>query len=350
MSAGQRLVYHRSWWAIGGCRSPKIHEGTTLDFWDLTKVIFRRWQIALPMLLLTAGMTFAAVSVVQPDYVATAYVQLVPPVPQTKPGQASADQRNPWLGQGLETLGNAAIITVLDQSVVDGFKAAGLSDSYTMEMGSSSPMLKIEVVGKTRKQAEDTTNQVVARFSASITSLQTAYGVATPDLITTRRLDLGTNVEKSDGNVKRALIAVAVAGLLLTAGLTVGLDAWLRSRSRRRSSAIVSVVEMGGTYGRPVGMARPATRPQTGFPHQPWAGLAISAGPNGSGGAPVEWRNGSAGPGTPDDGKKTEAAQADAVIEGAEVDLAEDATIVLPGANWHNGSEIPSPSEWRSDA
>jgi capsular polysaccharide biosynthesis protein len=207
-----------------------------LDFWDLTKLLVRRWQVALPLLLLSAVATVLTVDRVRPDYVATAYVQLVPPVLKTEtPDAPKPDQRNPWLGLGLQTLGNAAIVTVLDQTVVDHLKATGYSDTFTVTMGTTTPLVTIEVVGTSERQARDTAEQLVQKFTQSVASLQTAYGVTTADSITARRLDLGTNIKVSDSTVKRAVVAVAGAGLLFTAASTVGLDVWLRRRRRRRS-------------------------------------------------------------------------------------------------------------------
>lgn len=209
-----------------------------MDFWDLTRLLVRRWYVAVPMLLLSVVLTMLTVGQVKPDYIATAYVQLVAPVQgPTKPGQAAPEQRNPWLGQGLQTLGNAAIIKVLDQTVVQELKAAGLSDSYTVEMGGTTPMISFEVVGATEQQARETAERVVARFTESVTELQTDDRVSVADSIKTRRLDQGTNVEESDSKVKRALVAVAGACLLLTAAVTIGSDAWLRRRTRRRTEA-----------------------------------------------------------------------------------------------------------------
>jgi capsular polysaccharide biosynthesis protein len=209
-----------------------------LDFWDLTKLLVRRWQVALPLLLLSIVATVLTVNTVRPDYVATAYVQLVPPVIKSEtPDAPKPEQRNPWLGLGLQTLGNAAIVTVLDQTVVDNLKATGYSDSFTVTMGGNTPLVTIEVTGKTERQARETAEQLVQRFTQSVSSLQTAYGVTTGDAITARRLDLGTNIKTSDSKVKRALVAVAGGGLLLTAAATVGLDAWLRRRARRRREA-----------------------------------------------------------------------------------------------------------------
>jgi capsular polysaccharide biosynthesis protein len=209
-----------------------------VDFWDLTKLLARRWWIMLPMLALSAGLSVLTVLQVKPDYVVTGYVQLVPPVlEQTKPGQATPDQRNPWLGLGLQTIGNAAIVTVQDASVVQELTAAGLSDSFTLSMGQSTPLITIEVVGKNAQQAQDTAEQLVLRFTQSVAKLQSDYGVSKSDSITARRLDLGTNVKVSNSKVKRAAVAVAGAGLLMTAGVTVGVDALLRRRRRRREDA-----------------------------------------------------------------------------------------------------------------
>jgi capsular polysaccharide biosynthesis protein len=321
-------------------------EETTLDFWDLTKVLFRRWAIALPMLLLTAGLTMLAFTMLKPDYVSTSYVQLVPPIPQpTKPNQAPTEQRNPWLGQGLQTLGNAAIVTIQDKSVVDHFKSVGLSDVYTFEMGSTSPMIKIEVTADSRKQAEDTANELITRFNTSVTSLQTAYGVPTVDLITARRLDLGSNVEKSDSNVKRGLVAVFGAGMLLTVATTVGVDAWLR----RRNGPLMTSADVETSQDRAIGMAAAA-----GLPEQPTMGHR----PRALAQAPKLVRKGPADEGwyarQPAVYKTAARSSSSAAVpvpgipeidfDGEELD---DATIVIPNFLPKNGAEIiPPPSEW----
>jgi capsular polysaccharide biosynthesis protein len=311
----------------------------TLDFWDLTKVLFRRWMITLPMLLLTAGLTVLAFSQMKPSYVSTSFVQLVAPIPQAaKPNQPVVEQRNPWLGQGLQTLGNAAIVTVQDQSVIDRFKATGLSDAYTFEMGSSSPLIKIEVVAKSRKQAEDTANKLITLLNDNIASLQTAYGVPNVDLITARRLDLGTNVEKSSSNVKRALVAVFGAGMLLTIAVTVGTDAWLR----RRSGPSLSTIDVAA-HDRAIGMAVGGL-PEPTVGHPPRALVRSAklgrAAPVDEGGwyvrQPIVYQTATRAPaGSHGDEQDYELGEPD------------DATIVIPNFIPKNGVEIiPPPSEW----
>lgn len=206
-----------------------------MDFWDITKLLARRWMVVLPLLLVAVALTALTVTNVKPDYTATAYVQLVPPVTgATPPGQATADQSNPWLGLGVQTLGNAAIVTVTDPGVADQLHAAGLSDSYTLTMADSSPLITFEVVGQAPEQAKRTTEQLIDRFDRSVATLQATYGVPQGYSIVTHRLDAATSIKKSTGKVKRALIAAAGAGLLLIIAATVGIDTWLRRGHRRR--------------------------------------------------------------------------------------------------------------------
>ncbi len=314
-----------------------------MDFWDLTKVLFRRWMITVPMFLLTIGLTVLAFTMLKPDYVSTSYVQLVPPIPQpTKPNQAPTEQRNPWLGQGLQTLGNAAIVTIQDKSVVDHFKAVGLSGVYTFEMGSSSPMIKIQVTADSRKQAEDTANELITRFNTSVTSLQTAYGVPTVDLITARRLDLGSNIETSDSTVQRGLVAVFGAGMLLTVATTVGVDAWLR----RRNGSLISL-DVESSQDRVIGMAAASLPDQPAMGHRPRA-LAQTPKLVRKGPADEGWYNRQ--PAVYQTAARSSAASVP--VSGFpkidyDAEEPDDATIVIPNFLPKNGAEIiPPPSEW----
>ena len=206
-----------------------------MDFWDITKLLARRWMVVLPLLVVAVALTALTVSNVKPDYTATAYVQLVPPVTgATQPGQPTADQSNPWLGLGVQTLGNAGIVTVTDPGVADQLHAAGYSDSYTLTMDESSPLITFEVVGQSPEQAKRTTEQLIDRFDRSVATLQATYGVPQGFSIVTHRLDASTSVKKSTGKVKRALVAAGGAQLLLIIAAAVGIDAWLRRRHRRR--------------------------------------------------------------------------------------------------------------------
>ncbi|MEV4342923.1 hypothetical protein AB0J83_00385 [Actinoplanes sp. NPDC049596] len=207
-----------------------------MDFWDLTKLVFRRWYVAVPLLVLT-GLAAGYISrTVQPDYKATAYVQLIPP-PEASIAKDIKTLRNPWLDLGLGSLNTAATYATVDKKFLNQLKTSGLSDNVVIENGYPAPIATVETIGTSQEMATKTADAVVKKFNDTVKQLQDDYAVKTPGRILTRRLDTGNNLEETGGKVKRALVAVAGAGALVTGGLTVAFDALMRRRSRRRKES-----------------------------------------------------------------------------------------------------------------
>jgi hypothetical protein len=207
-----------------------------VDFWDATKVLVRRWYVTLPLLLLTISATGYTAIAVKPDWVLTSYVQLIPP--QTTAVQIEQNKTNlsnPWNQLGLSALSQAANYATVDQTFLDALDGAGFSTNFTINVGEPIAGATIEVIGKTRTQAVETTDKVIARYKESVQRLQSQYGVRPQDMITMQRLDQGENLKRPGGKVKRAILAVFGAGFLLTAGTAIAYDAF--ARRRRRPSA-----------------------------------------------------------------------------------------------------------------
>jgi len=205
-----------------------------VDFWDLTKLVFRRWYVAVPLLVLTGLAAAYTTFNVKPDYKATAYVQLIPP-PEASITTNVKSLRNPWLDLGLGSLNTAATYATVDKKFLNQLKTGGMSDNVVITNGYPAPIATIEVIGSSKEMASGSADAVVQRFGEVIKSLQDDYAVQTAGRILTRRLDTGNNLEETGGKVKRALVAVAGAGALLTAGLTIAFDAIMNRRSRRRA-------------------------------------------------------------------------------------------------------------------
>ena len=203
-----------------------------MDFWDLTRLVFRRWYVALPMVLASVAATMWTTATTKPDYKATAYVQLIPPS-EASTTTNIAEMRNPWLDLGLGALDTAATYAVVDKTFLNELKQQGFSDNVTITNGYPAPIATIEVIAPSQQAASATADRVVQQFTTTVKALQDDYGVRPTALIVTRRLDTGKNLAQTGGKVKRALVAVAGAGLLLTCGLTIGFDALMRGRKRR---------------------------------------------------------------------------------------------------------------------
>jgi hypothetical protein len=221
-------------------RSPQRAE---VDFWDLAKLLFRRWYIAAPLILLAAGGAYMVGKSVKPDYIATSYVQLVPPTAaeeEVEPGEKKKKDtgpKNPWLELGLTSLSRAGMLTVQDKTVLEQLDKSGLSDNVVVTFDNQSPILSIEVVGESADQATATSTRVISMLETNIKTLQSEYGAKETSFVTTRRLDNGDNIEESNSKVKRALVAVAGVGVLLSVALTIAGDAIIRRRKGGKGGA-----------------------------------------------------------------------------------------------------------------
>ncbi len=316
-----------------------------MDFWDLTKLLIRRWYVSVPAFLVAISATLYTATRVEPDYVATSYVQLVPPAVTPKAtDESKASARNPWLDLGLASLTKAGMISVQDQKVVEQLESTGFSDDFTLTQDAQLPIVTFEVIGDDEAQATRTSEQLVKRFSDSVATLQTEYGAPGEQMITSRRLDLGDNVEESTSKVKRALIAIAGVSGLLAVALTVAVDAWLRRRARNRRDAEPAAepaaaepvfVPAEPPAPRPAAVELPAPRrdtdEQTTRPLTAARRATVTAGPRSGG----EYTSQSARPDGP--GEKT----AKLAVP------APDSTVVLPSPNAQarngraNGSKRP---------
>lgn len=216
-------------------RQPLEENG--MDFWDLGRLMVRRWYVSLPLLLLTFGATVFTAVAVKPDYALTAYIQLIPPTAPSNATQTGHVQ-NPWLSLGLDSLNQAATVAAQDQTFLDELTNEGNDATIEITDGDNNPVATIAVVAPTLAQAEGATRQVIARYGNSAVSLQTQYGVEKQDMITLQRLDQGENLKRPGGKVKRSVVVVFGIGVLLTGGLTVLVDALLRRR--RPAKAIAS--------------------------------------------------------------------------------------------------------------
>lgn len=203
-----------------------------MDFWDLTKLVFRRWYFMVPMLLVSVAAAAYVASTVKPDFVVKANTQLIPPIISEE--DAKRGVTNQWLNLGLSSLSEAAILPLSGQSVIEDLERRGLSTNFTATKEQYGSLLTLEVIAESEEQGVATVERIADLYEDRITSLQKQRGVVDKALITTERLDLGDNLSTSTSKLKRALVAILGAGVLLTVAFTIGMDALLRRLARRR--------------------------------------------------------------------------------------------------------------------
>lgn len=209
-----------------------------MDLWDLTKLLFRRWYFALPLLILSLGAVVAASQTVKPDYDAQGQLQMIPPV-----GGVSNGPHNPWIDLGYTALGQAAVIRVsTDAQVHTDLIGAGLSDSFTVNLEYGTTYITTDAIGSSPAQATATVQRILQILDTEVRNQQKKFGVLPSDSVTTVVLNPGDKVTEVTSKVKRVIIVAAGIGLLVSTAMTIALDAILRRRSRRRSDGAAAAV------------------------------------------------------------------------------------------------------------
>ncbi len=208
-------------------------EGMFVDFWDMTKVLFRRWYFALPVMVLLGIIGFAATRSVAPDYTAVGHVTLIPPAGSTDSEGNAVPIRNPWYDLGYEALSNAAMLDVTSKAAIEQLVDEGLSDSIAIEIQMYT-VFDIEVVASSPEQATATVRRVMQMIEDAVAARQQAMGVTPTDVVGTLALDDGSNVETKTSKITRVAVVAMGVVVLLTVGSTLGFDAFLRRRAARR--------------------------------------------------------------------------------------------------------------------
>ncbi|MCW6004709.1 hypothetical protein K1W54_08940 [Micromonospora sp. CPCC 205371] len=205
-----------------------------MDLWDVTKVLWRRKWVALPLLVLTVAMAFFVSSTVKPDYKTTGHVTLLPPSeqPATETKPQPARTVSPW---NVYSLADALVIYSARADVKREFAESNLSEEWIASIGGTQlPIVEIEVVASSPEEAKATLSKLIDSLTAQLERLQTPYGVTGGQAITLQALDSGQNVQAITSNIKRMLIVVTAIGLIITLSSTLLLDALLRRRQLGR--------------------------------------------------------------------------------------------------------------------
>ncbi len=223
-----------------------------MDLWDLTKLLFRRWLISVPILLLSVVLLLVASQTVKPDYRATGHLIIVSPAQTTQAlNNASPNKvHNPWEDLGFRALAQTAILKVQSADVLRQMVEDGYSDNLTLAVDDRTPVITIEVVAHSAATATATIREVIKNLDDAVSQAQTIYGVQRDSLFTAYPIDQGDSVETVTSTQKRIMAVIAGIGLVATVSITILVDAWLRRRSSRRAARKAESV--GDASGLPI--------------------------------------------------------------------------------------------------
>jgi hypothetical protein len=232
-----------------------------VDFWLLAGRLFRRWYLALPLLLAATAVATEVASSVRPSYSSSVQVLLAPSGATGSADPTALDHTNPLL------LANRGQLDAATQSVVFVVESpAGAADRAQRAPGAKvrfglvqeAPIVTVDVSAShpaTVQQGED----------VAVDQVQDALGDIEDQLLAgdqarIEAVRLGTStVQRESGDRRRVLIGGLGSGLLGTALVVLALDQLLRRRQERRLSA--GLERQVGRWAE--GMAADPSRPRS---------------------------------------------------------------------------------------
>lgn len=241
-----------------------------MDLSTLLRTVVRRWYVTVPALLLVLGAALSVVDSAEPEYSARRSVVLVrtgllPPdavVQLPDPSDPEADDeaneggesddaedeleepipRNPYTEFNTSVTVTAEVLQEVAQSgeARRTLREAGLSDDYSVSVDENAPILEIEAIGPTPEVAIDTAERVAEVVTDDLEARQERFGVPEESLIVTDDVVTPDSTTRLDTARNRALIGIAVLGVVFVISVALAAELFARSRrgrQRRRDEA-----------------------------------------------------------------------------------------------------------------
>ncbi|WP_422773445.1 hypothetical protein ACN28C_11315 [Plantactinospora sp. WMMC1484] len=270
-----------------------------MDLLDLLKLMFRRWYVSAPIVVVTLGAALAFGVAIQPEYKTEVAILLVPPTTTAAPEPDAAPRPgNPWLRIGENAMAQAVQISTSAHDARTRIAAAGGDPDYEVGLVNRSSILTVAVTAASEESARKTVEAVTQLIHDDVAGRQAPYQPNPGEQITTEVLDPGLNIVPSRSNVLRAQVVIVAIGMLLAAVAAVVHDALVRRRAsarlgRRRDARAPMAWNAGQA---PVRAPRPAPAvtpaPVSPAPISPTPGPRSTPVPGGSGREPTETGNG----------------------------------------------------------
>ena len=207
---------------------------------EIVATLRRRWYLTIVGLTATAGLCFAAMSLVPPSYGATGSIVLLPPASSVVAGG------NPYLQLGgLDQVVAVLVRSLGSQASMEAVAASVPNGSYEVapDYATSGPILVITADNKSPEATLATLNDVIDMASPSLAALQESVGIAPASRITAHVLTSDNQPEVSRKAQIRALIVAAGIGLLGSALVIALVDSWMLRRRAGREDALSPVAE-----------------------------------------------------------------------------------------------------------
>jgi capsular polysaccharide biosynthesis protein len=208
-----------------------------VDLRTLLRILFRRWIVVVPTIIVAVLVAQQVLSNVKPEYEAKGSLLLLAP---TAPANAAAGDapeaaQNPYvdLRPALRNAGTAFATLMLDSNQKKALVAQGLSDDYEITVDDDAPILEFAATSDRRRIAIETVQQLLEATQEQIGARENARKVAIDDRIGVDVLQTPTTATTVNAAKTRALIALIALGVAATLSVALLVESWSQSPARR---------------------------------------------------------------------------------------------------------------------
>jgi len=139
---------------------------------------------------------------------------------------------NPWEP---EALAEAVVIPLKTKELADSMRASGYKGEWTAENGIGTlAVVVITVTSSTPADSVRTAQHLVDLVFEDVKQRQTPLRLTPGETIKANQIEPAPTVEKKSMKIIRSAVVIGAAGLILTLGLVLAVDALMRRRNRRR--------------------------------------------------------------------------------------------------------------------
>ena len=209
-----------------------------VDIFDSVRLVFRRWWLTLPLLMMTVGAALLVSSEIQPEYRAQASVLIVGPAVRESlriPGEF--ENLNPLIDQpsALETVATVLALSMSGPEVTSTLEREGLSPDFELGTQRGVPIVLIETRAGEDEVAVASARRLAELIDAQVRLQQDEADVPVAEQVTTSVIQLASAGGADYGGRTRVRIMIFALGVGLTLALVFLLEANSRRRAVRRS-------------------------------------------------------------------------------------------------------------------
>jgi hypothetical protein len=223
-----------------------------MDLWTATKVVFRRWAIVVPALVLTAVIAVLVTSRLAPTYKATGTVEFL--------ASNNGNVDNPYnsFNTSLQTTATLVGTSVGSAKVRDQFQKAGLDPNYKIVAPYDPtravlvPSLDLSVETSNADITMATLKHLSAAVSADLQTRQAESGAPKNTWVQAHVAAMDTSATQQNGSKTKVLILIILLGAAVSISLAFFAESLTSDSRRRRSAAELPAGDpRAGAYGPP---------------------------------------------------------------------------------------------------